>query len=72
MNVKKEVDEVKAFTGDYQESGVDYLKRVVQVVELELKIRQENKGSTTYLYGQGAAHIGIGKDSKNYQGVCHI
>ena len=69
MEIKDENDEVKAQSNNYYESGMDYLKRVVQVLELEFKIRPENKGSASFVYGYGAGSIGIGKDSKDYAPV---
>jgi hypothetical protein len=69
LGMKEENDEVKAQSNNYYESGIDYLKRVVQVIELEFKIKPENKGSTSYLYGYGNGCIGIGKDSKDYATV---
>lgn len=51
-----------AQSGVYSESGIDYLKRVVQVVDLEFKIKPETKGSSTYLY---SCTTGINRDSKD-------
>lgn len=66
LDLKEENDELKAQSNNYYESGIDYLKRVVQIVELEFKIKAENKGSASFLYGYGSGAIGIGKDSKDY------
>lgn len=52
--------------GEYVETGYDYLKRVVQVIEMEFRINQSYKGSSAYLYAVGQGPIGIGKDSKLY------
>jgi hypothetical protein len=69
LDLKEENDELKAQSNNYYESGIDYLKRVVQIVELEFKIKAETKGSATYLYGYGTGAIGISKDSKDYAPV---
>lgn len=69
LNQKHEKDEIMAHSNVYSESGIDYLKRVIQVIDLEFKIRPDMKGSNTYLYGYGTGSIGIGKDSKDYSRV---
>lgn len=52
--------------GEYTETGYDYLKRVVQVLEMEFRINQSYKGSSGYLFGVGQGPMGISKDSKLY------
>ena len=72
LETKAEQDEAMAQSNLYFEKGIDYLKRMIQVVDLEFKIKQENKGSASYLYGYGSGYIGIGKDSKDYSTVNNI
>ena len=72
LELRDQKDEEKVSKGDYFETGADYLKRVVQTIELEFKIKQDNKGSTSYLYGYGQGNIGIGRESKNYSGVANL
>lgn len=54
-------DEAMAQSGVYFESGTDYLKRVVQVVDLEFKIRPDAKGSASYVY---MYTTGMARDAK--------
>lgn len=72
LGTKQEKDEAMAQSNIYSESGIDYLKRVVQVVDLEFKIKPDMKGSNTYLYGYGTGSIGIGKESKDYARVGYL
>lgn len=45
------------------------MKRVLEVIELEFKIRQENKGSFSSLACFGSGLVGISKESKSYSDV---